>query len=81
MLVGFEHGHLDRPYVLAGLYNGQDRPGVEAGAQLPVRPVHQVLPVPLVLPVLPVLPVLLAAREAQEVREAVANSSIPPPVR
>ncbi|SCD47368.1 VgrG-related protein [Streptomyces sp. DvalAA-19] len=27
VLVGFEHGHLDRPYVLAGLYNGQDRPG------------------------------------------------------
>lgn len=86
VLVGFEHGHLDRPYVLAGLYNGQDRPGVEAGegAQPPVRPVrlvHQVLPVPLVHQVLPaplVLPVLLAAQEA---REAVANSSIPPPVR
>ncbi|WP_329036544.1 VgrG-related protein [Streptomyces sp. NBC_01725] len=27
VLVGFEHGHLDRPFVLAGLYNGQDRPG------------------------------------------------------
>ncbi|WP_415957205.1 VgrG-related protein [Streptomyces sp. 021-4] len=27
VLVGFEQGHLDRPYVLAGLYNGQDRPG------------------------------------------------------
>ncbi|WP_031080000.1 VgrG-related protein, partial [Streptomyces sp. NRRL WC-3549] len=27
VLVGFEHGQLDRPYVLAGLYNGQDRPG------------------------------------------------------
>ncbi|MFD9422612.1 MULTISPECIES: VgrG-related protein [unclassified Streptomyces] len=27
VLVGFEHGHLDRPYVLAGLYNGKDRPG------------------------------------------------------
>ncbi|MEV6165571.1 VgrG-related protein [Streptomyces sp. NPDC052052] len=26
VLVGFEHGHLDRPYVLAGLYNGKDRP-------------------------------------------------------
>ncbi|MGY5068507.1 VgrG-related protein [Streptomyces griseus] len=31
VLVGFEHGHLDRPYVLAGLYNGQDRPGGGAG--------------------------------------------------
>lgn len=83
VLVGFEHGHLDRPYVLAGLYNGQDRPGVEAGAgaHLPVRPVRpvrlvrQVLPAPLVLLVLPVL------LEAREAREAVANSSIPPPVR
>ncbi|GAA2223953.1 VgrG-related protein [Streptomyces amakusaensis] len=27
VLVGFEHGRLDRPYVLAGLYNGKDRPG------------------------------------------------------
>ncbi|MFE9611290.1 VgrG-related protein [Streptomyces sp. NPDC006012] len=27
VLVGFEQGHLDRPYVLAGLYNGQDKPG------------------------------------------------------
>jgi uncharacterized protein involved in type VI secretion and phage assembly len=26
VLVGFEHGRLDQPYVLAGLYNGQDRP-------------------------------------------------------
>ncbi|MEU5425981.1 VgrG-related protein [Streptomyces olivoreticuli] len=26
VLVGFEHGHLDRPYVLAALHNGQDRP-------------------------------------------------------
>ncbi|MFD3525328.1 VgrG-related protein [Streptomyces sp. NPDC058653] len=32
VLVGFEHGHLDRPYVLAGLYNGKDRPGGGAGA-------------------------------------------------
>lgn len=32
VLVGFEHGHLDRPYVLAGLYNGQDRPGGGGGA-------------------------------------------------
>ncbi|MFE9461948.1 VgrG-related protein [Streptomyces californicus] len=31
VLVGFEHGHLDRPYVLAGLYNGQDRPGGGGG--------------------------------------------------
>ncbi|MER5988949.1 VgrG-related protein [Streptomyces sp. NPDC001787] len=31
VLVGFEHGHLDRPYVLAGLYNGQDRPGGGSG--------------------------------------------------
>lgn len=27
VLVGFEQGHLDRPYVLAGLYNGKDKPG------------------------------------------------------
>ena len=26
VLVGFEHGHLDRPYVLGGLYNGIDTP-------------------------------------------------------
>jgi uncharacterized protein involved in type VI secretion and phage assembly len=26
VLVGFEQGHLARPYVLAGLYNGKDRP-------------------------------------------------------
>jgi uncharacterized protein involved in type VI secretion and phage assembly len=32
VLVGFEHGHLDRPYVLAGLYNGQDRPGGGVGS-------------------------------------------------
>ncbi|MFJ6436214.1 VgrG-related protein [Streptomyces sp. NPDC091416] len=32
VLVGFEHGHLDRPYVLAGLYNGKDRPGGGAPA-------------------------------------------------
>ncbi|TRV80681.1 VgrG-related protein [Streptomyces sp. 130] len=31
VLVGFEQGHLDRPYVLAGLYNGKDRPGGGAG--------------------------------------------------
>lgn len=31
VLVGFEQGHLDRPYVLAGLYNGQDRPGGTGG--------------------------------------------------
>ncbi|MEI7034389.1 VgrG-related protein [Streptomyces pratensis] len=31
VLVGFEHGHLDRPFVLAGLYNGQDRPGGPGG--------------------------------------------------
>ncbi|WP_406323897.1 VgrG-related protein [Streptomyces niveus] len=32
VLVGFEHGHLDRPFVLAGLYNGKDRPGGGGGA-------------------------------------------------
>jgi phage protein D/phage baseplate assembly protein gpV len=26
VLVGFEHGRLDQPYVLGGLYNGQDKP-------------------------------------------------------
>ncbi|MFE5666864.1 VgrG-related protein [Streptomyces niveus] len=31
VLVGFEHGHLDRPFVLAGLYNGKDRPGGGGG--------------------------------------------------
>ncbi|NYI03895.1 VgrG-related protein [Allostreptomyces psammosilenae] len=31
VLVGFEQGHLDRPYVLAGLYNGKDRPTREGG--------------------------------------------------
>ncbi|MGW3950407.1 VgrG-related protein [Streptomyces sp. NPDC004752] len=31
VLVGFEQGHLDRPYVLAGLYNGQDKPGGGGG--------------------------------------------------
>ncbi|MEV8456203.1 VgrG-related protein [Streptomyces sp. NPDC052095] len=31
VLVGFEHGHLDRPYVLAGLYNGKDRPSPGSG--------------------------------------------------
>ncbi|MCT2593929.1 VgrG-related protein [Streptomyces sp. N2-109] len=32
VLVGFEQGHLDRPYVLAALYNGQDKPGGGAGS-------------------------------------------------
>ncbi|MFD7900059.1 VgrG-related protein [Streptomyces sp. NPDC059743] len=32
VLVGFEQGHLDRPYVLAGLYNGQDRPAQGGGS-------------------------------------------------
>ncbi|MFF8917188.1 VgrG-related protein [Streptomyces sp. NPDC015032] len=31
VLVGFEHGHLERPYVLAGLYNGKDRPSQGSG--------------------------------------------------
>ncbi|MFH8514147.1 VgrG-related protein [Streptomyces gelaticus] len=31
VLVGFEHGHLDRPFVLAGLYNGKDRPSQGSG--------------------------------------------------
>ncbi|MFD5031041.1 VgrG-related protein [Streptomyces sp. NPDC058405] len=31
VLVGFEQGHLDRPYVLAGLYNGQDKPAQGGG--------------------------------------------------
>ncbi|GGZ28512.1 type IV secretion protein Rhs [Streptomyces olivaceoviridis] len=33
VLVGFEQGRLDRPYVLAALYNGQDRPGQAQGGQ------------------------------------------------
>ncbi|WP_326613042.1 VgrG-related protein [Streptomyces scopuliridis] len=32
VLVGFEQGHLDRPYVLAGLYNGQDKPSQGGGS-------------------------------------------------
>ncbi|MER6529840.1 VgrG-related protein [Streptomyces sp. NPDC001508] len=35
VLVGFEQGHLDRPYVLAGLYNGQDKPGGSGGGPAP----------------------------------------------
>ncbi|MFC9066895.1 VgrG-related protein [Streptomyces harbinensis] len=31
VLVGFEQGRLDRPYVLGALFNGQDRPGGGAG--------------------------------------------------
>ncbi|MEV5987453.1 VgrG-related protein [Streptomyces sp. NPDC052051] len=31
VLVGFEQGRLDRPYVLAGLHNGQDKPGQGGG--------------------------------------------------
>ncbi|WP_405901263.1 VgrG-related protein [Streptomyces sp. NBC_00727] len=39
VLVGFEQGHLDRPYVLAGLYNGKDRPGGGGGdASAPAAP-------------------------------------------
>ncbi|WP_338932845.1 VgrG-related protein [Streptomyces netropsis] len=33
VLVGFEQGHLDRPYVLGALYNGQDKPSQGAGGQ------------------------------------------------
>ncbi len=59
VLVGFEHGHLDRPYVLAGLYNGQDRPGGRGrGAALPGPSV--VLPGPSV--VLPDRPVAVPGR-------------------
>ncbi|MGP3939925.1 VgrG-related protein [Streptomyces sp. 6N106] len=31
VLIGFEQGHLDRPYVLAGLYNGKHKPGQGQG--------------------------------------------------
>ncbi|MEU6709101.1 VgrG-related protein [Streptomyces wuyuanensis] len=34
VLVGFEHGRLDRPYVLGGLYNGKDEPSDHAGIKL-----------------------------------------------
>ena len=30
VLVGFEQGRLDRPYVLGGLYNGKDKPSDDA---------------------------------------------------
>ena len=33
VLVGFEQGFLDRPFVLAALYNGQDKPGGGGGGQ------------------------------------------------
>jgi phage protein D/phage baseplate assembly protein gpV len=29
VLVGFEHGDIHRPYILGGLYNGQDKPNLE----------------------------------------------------
>lgn len=34
VLVGFEHGRLDRPFVLGGLYNGQDTPSEHDGVDL-----------------------------------------------
>jgi uncharacterized protein involved in type VI secretion and phage assembly len=39
VLVGFEQGHLDRPYVLAGLFNGQDKPsGGQGGGDEAIDP-------------------------------------------
>ncbi|MFE6775604.1 VgrG-related protein [Streptomyces sp. NPDC057702] len=32
VLVGFDQARMDRPYVLAALYNGQDKPGTGGGA-------------------------------------------------
>lgn len=48
VLVGFEHGHLDRPYVLAGLYNGKDRPGggPRAPREAPLKAATSSIPPP-----------------------------------
>ncbi|WP_167490857.1 VgrG-related protein [Nocardia terpenica] len=40
VLIGFEHGRLDRPYILGGLYNPTDRPGPHTGPLVDPRSGH-----------------------------------------